>query len=133
MARFEAAQESLQASIDEGERELAADETRLQELQNLSAAEQRELATFEERLQNLHSARTRLDQERLQRDLHREEAERRFQLLSGKRDQIELDILNTNAVLQELGQQKELLAADVAQLQKERDQSRGQRAGLAEP
>jgi chromosome segregation protein len=132
MARLEAAQQTLQASIDQGERELTADEARLHELQNLSAAEQRDLAKFEERLQNLQSARTRLDQERLQRDLHREEAERRFQLLAGKRDQIELEILNTSAVLQELAAQKEVLAAEVAQLQKDRDFSRARRGELAE-
>ena len=130
--RLEVAQHELQASIDEGEQILLADETRHSELQNLFATEQRDLAKFEERLQNLHSARTRLDQERLQRDLHREEAERRFQVLSGKRDQIELELLNTNAVLQELGAQKELLAAEAAQLQKERDQARSRRGELAE-
>lgn len=130
--RLDAAHRELQSSIDAGEKTLSADETRLAELQNLFASEQRDLAKFEERLQNLHSARTRLDQERLQRDLHREEAERRFQLLSGKRDQIELDLMNTNAVLQELGAQKDLLAAEVAQLQKERDQSRARRGELAE-
>jgi chromosome segregation protein len=130
--RLEIAQHELQASIDQGEQFLLADETRHSELQNLFAAEQRDLAKFEERLQNLHSARTRLDQERLQRDLHREEAERRFQVLSGKRDQIEIELLNTNAVLQELGAQKELLAADAAKLQQERDQSRSRRGELAE-
>jgi chromosome segregation protein len=130
--RLEVGQRELQASIDAAEMMLSADETRLAELQRLFAAEQRDLAKFEERLQNLHSARTRLDQERLQRDLHREEAERRFQLISGKRDQIELDILNTNAVLQELAAQKELLAADVARLQQERDHDRNRRGELAE-
>jgi chromosome segregation protein len=131
-ARLEAAQHTLQAGIDAGERELAQDELRLQELQNLHGAEQRDIAKFEERLQNLHSARTRLDQERFQRDLHREEADRRFQLLSGKRDQIELEILNTGAVLQELASQKELLAADVARLQIERDHARSRRGELAD-
>src|SRR4029077_11779651 len=103
---------ALQARIDDGERELTVDEARLQELQGLFVAEQRDLAKFEERLKNLQNARTRLDQERFQRDLHREEADRRFQLLAGKRDQIEVEILNTNSVLQELAQQKQLLAAD---------------------
>ena len=131
-SRLEAAQHGLQSSIEAGEQILSADEARLSELQNLHAAEQRDLAKFEERLQNLHSARTRLDQERFQRDLHREEAERRFQLLSGKRDQIELDLLNTNAALNELAAQKELLAAEAARLQQERDQSRAQRGELAE-
>lgn len=130
--QLEVEQHRLQASIDDGEKLLSADETRLSELQNLFASEQRDLAKFEERLQNLHSARTRLDQERLQRDLHREEAERRFQVLSGKRDQIELDILNTNAVLQELAAQKESAAAEVYERQKERDQARARRGELAE-
>ena len=132
MARLGRAQQALEASIESSERELAADEARLGELQILFAAEERDLAKFEERLQNLSSARTRLDQERFQRDLHREEAERRFQLLAGKRDQIELEILNTTAVLHELAQQKKLLAADVEALQKARDFARGQRAELAE-
>jgi chromosome segregation protein len=131
-ARLESVQHTLQASIDAGERELADDETRLGELRNLYAAEQRDLAKFEERLQNLESARTRLDQERFQRDLHREEAERRFQLLATKRDQIELEIQTLNSSLQELAVQKEVLAADVARLQKERNFSRARRAELSE-
>jgi len=131
-ARLEALQHTLQTRIDHGERDLVGDEERLHELQNLHAAEQRDIAKFEERLQNLHSARTRLDQERFQRDLHREEADRRFQLMAGKRDQIELELLNTGAVLQELMAQKELLAADVALLQSERDQARSRRGELAE-
>jgi chromosome segregation protein len=132
ITRLEAVQQTLQAQIDEGERELVLHEARLAELQGLFALEQRDLAKFEERLQNLQSARTRLDQERFQRDLHREEAERRFQMLAGKRDQIELEILNTNAVLQELGAQKEVLAADAVQLQKDRDFARARRGELAE-
>ena len=132
LARLEAAQQTLQTGIDEHERELAADEARLHELQNLFAAEQRDLAKFEERLQNLQNARTRLDQERFQRELHREEAARRFQLLAGKRDQIELEILNTNNVLRELAMQRDLVGAEVAQLQKDRDIARGLRAELAE-
>ncbi len=131
-SRLEAVQHELQASIDAGEQELMADEARLGELQNLYAAEQRDLAKFEERLQNLESARTRLDQERFQRDLHREEADRRFQMLSAKRDQIELEILNTNAVLHDLASQKEVLAADVALLQQDRDFVRSRRGELSE-
>ncbi len=131
--RLEAVQHELQARIDAGAEQVIADEARLPgELQTLYAAEQRDLAKFEERLQNLHSARTRLDQERLQRDLHREEAERRFQMLAAKRDQIELEILNTNAVLHDLASQKEVLAADVAQLQQARDFARLRRGELSE-
>ncbi|MGE5193454.1 MAG: chromosome segregation protein SMC, partial [Deltaproteobacteria bacterium] len=107
-------------------------EARLAELQNLFAAEQRDLAKFEERLQNLQNSRTRLDQERFQRDLHREEAERRFQMLAGKRDQIEMEILNTHAVLHELAAQKEVLAGEVGRLQKDRDFARARRGELAE-
>jgi chromosome segregation protein len=132
LTRLTAAQQTLQANIGEGERELAADEARLHGLQGLFAGEERDLARFEERLQNLHTARSRLNQERFQRELHREEAERRFQLLAGKRDQIEVEILNTNAVLQELGRQKELLAAEAAGLQRDRDFARNRRGELAE-
>jgi chromosome segregation protein len=132
MSRLDARQQTLQAQIGGSEAELAGDEARLAELQGLFTAEQRDLAKFEERLQNLQTARTRLDQERFQRDLHREEAERRFQMLAGKRDQIELEILNTTAVLQELGAQKEVLAAEAAQLQKDRDFARARRGELAE-
>jgi chromosome segregation protein len=130
--RFEADQRELQANIEIGERELAGDEARLQELGGLVANEQRDLAKFEERLENLQGARTRLDQERFQRDLHREEAQRRFQLLAAKRDQIELELLNTSAVLQELGAQRELLAHEAAELQKDRDLARSRRGELAE-
>jgi chromosome segregation protein len=132
MERLEGAQTELEARIATGEQELAGEEARRQELQALVAAEQRDLARFEERLENLQNARTRLDQERFQRDLHREEARHRIQLLSAKRDQIELEIVNTGGVLQELAAQKELLAAEVLQLQKERDLARRQRAELAE-
>src|SRR5262249_3952954 len=118
--------------IEIGERELAGDEARLQELSGLVASEQRDLAKFEERLENLQGARTRLDQERFQRGLHREEAPRRVQLLAAKRDQIELELLNTNAVLQELGAQRQLLALEAAELQKDRDLARSRRGELAE-
>jgi chromosome segregation protein len=131
-ARLETAQHALQASLDNGERELTADEARLNELQSLYAAEQRDLAKFEERLQNLESARTRLDQERFQRDLHREEAERRFQMLAGKRDQIEVEIQDTHSVLEELATQRAIFAADVTNLQKERDLARLRRGELSE-
>ncbi|MBI3863157.1 MAG: chromosome segregation protein SMC [Planctomycetia bacterium] len=130
--RLEARQSELQARIGADEQELTAGEARLSELQALFAAEQLDIAKFEERLQNLESARTRLDQERFQRDLHREEADRRLQMLSTKRDQIGLELLNTNAVLHDLAAQKELLAADVGQLQLNRDFARSRRGELAE-
>ncbi len=132
LARLEAHHTALQEGIDEGERALAADETRLHELQSLFAAEERDLARFEERLENLRNARTRLDQERFQRDLHREEAERRFQLLAAKRDQIEVEVLNTHAVLDELAHEKQRLSAEVDQFQNDRNIARSRRADLAE-
>jgi chromosome segregation protein len=132
VTNLDAVQYALQTSIDQGERDLAADEARLHELQNLFAAEERDLARFEERLANLQNARTRLDQERLQRDLHREEAQRRFQVLAAKRDQIEVEILNTQSVLDELAREKDRMTAEVAQLQKDRDFARSRRGDLAE-
>jgi chromosome segregation protein len=132
LERLEAAQRAFEATIRAGEEELARDEKRRQQLHELVAAEQRDLARFEERLDNLQNARTRLDQERFQRDLHREEAQHRIQLLAGKRDQIEIEVLNTRAVLNELAAQRELLATEVAQLQKELDFARRRRSELAE-
>ncbi|MSR57542.1 MAG: chromosome segregation protein SMC [Planctomycetaceae bacterium] len=132
LARLERAHDELQATIAEDERQIAEDEARQQQLQALSAAEQRDLAKYEERLQNLHQARSRLDQERFQRDLHREEAERRYRLLADKRNQIELEIVNTNAALVELTAQKQVFAGEVERLQRERELARRQRGELAD-
>lgn len=132
MARLEVEQKELQTSICGLEQSIAENETRQQRLHTLHATEQLDLAKYEERLLNLQNARTRLDQERFQRDLHHEEAERRFQLLAGKRDQIELELLNTNAVLAELAGQRETLSVEVAGLQVERERARRQRGELSE-
>ena len=131
-ARLEARQHDLQTAIEEDEQQILTSETRQQHLQSLFASEQLDLAKFEERLQNLQQARSRLDQERYQRDLHREEAERRFRLLAEKREQIELEILNTNAVLTQLAAQKETFLAEVENLQRDREMARRQRGELAD-
>lgn len=130
--RLETEQAQLQNAIEEDEQQILAGEARQQHLQSLFASEQLDLAKFEERLQNLQQARTRLDQERYQRDLHREEAERRFRMLAEKREQIELEILNTSAVLTELAAQKDAFLAEVETLQRERELARRQRGELAD-
>lgn len=132
LSRLEQLQQELQSAIDAAERQIAEDESSRQQWQEAASAEQRDLAKYEERLQNLQQSRTRLDQERYQRDLHREEAERRFRLLTDKRDQIELEILNTTAVLTELAGQKEIFSAEVEKLQRERETARRLRGELSE-
>lgn len=132
LAQIGAGQQQLEHDIAVGDVQIGADETRLGELQGLAAAEQRDLATYEERLQNLQHARSRLDEERLQRDLHRDEAERRFRVLADKRNQIEVEIVETASALSQLASLKDGLAAEVAELQKEREQARRLRGELAE-
>jgi chromosome segregation protein len=122
----------LQQGIDSGETGLAQEESRQQELQTLFAFEQRELAKYEERRESLLTARNRLDEERFQRDLHREEADRRLQMLVAKRDQIALEVLNTEAALTELVSRGEGLAQEVGRLQEEREQARRGRGELVE-
>jgi chromosome segregation protein len=132
LSRLEAQQAELESAIEERERQIAEDESHREEIQTRASAEQRDLAKYEERLQNLHQSRTRLDQERYQRDLHREEAERRFRLLTDKRDEIDSEILNSTAVLAELAGQNRIFSTEVDQLQREREAARRLRGELSE-
>ena len=142
LPQYEAAQEQLrQAEIDSHvlQQEIEAAELRIancdreqQSLNSQFAAEQLDLAKYEERLRNLQQARTRLDQERHQRDLHREEAERRFNHLASKQEQIESELESSRVALEELLSRKESLTAETAKLQAERDQARRLRSEMSE-
>lgn len=121
-----------QQEIEEAEKRIASCEQEQQEMHARFAAEQMDLAKYEERFRNLQQARTRLDQERFQRDLHREEAERRFAHIASKRDQIEIEIQKSQNALDELNASKEVLVAETARLQAERDSARRLRAEMSE-
>ena len=118
------AQERLQGELSEREQQLAADDAELQSQRELTLLEQRTLAQQEERLRNLEQARTRLDQERLQRDLHREEADRRLAFLQLRQEQIDREIGNTDQRLSTLREQREVLTGEVQALQAEREETR---------
>ncbi|MGQ0637051.1 MAG: hypothetical protein ACT4QC_20775 [Planctomycetaceae bacterium] len=132
VGRLSDRQQQLEADVAAGESAIVEDETRLRDAQAELSALEREFARDEERLQGLSQARTRLDEERLQRDLHREEADRRLRHLSEKHDQIALEIMNTTAALGELAARKDVLAADTLELKRERELARRMRGELAE-
>ncbi|MFN0052824.1 MAG: chromosome segregation protein SMC [Planctomycetales bacterium] len=125
-------QQELQTQIDEIERRIAEDDPRAQQLATLFATQQRDLAKYEERMQHLQESRSRLDQERFQRDMHREEAERRFRLLADKRNQIETEVAQTSALLAELALEKDRLTAAVDRLLAGREQARRLRGELSD-
>jgi chromosome segregation protein len=130
--RYEAVLDSLREEIETTERSIAQSEQVQQQLQNQFAAEQLDLVKQEERLSHLHDSRSRLDFEREQRDLHREEAERRLQQVVSKRDQIAQQLTATRHALSELTSRGGELADRVAALQTEKDRQRGLRAGIAD-
>jgi chromosome segregation protein len=131
-AQIEEQRQALQHQLEQAERELAELDRALQELQAQQRAEQVDLAKHEERLHNLQNARTRLDQERYERDLQREEALRRLQLVASKRDQLESHLLNSQGVVAELAAKRDAFAEQVAIRHAEREQVRQHRGTLAE-
>ena len=132
LAQAEYDQESLQSELQSLERKLASAEGRHRDAQTRHATEQRDLARFEERLQNLRISRSRLDQERFQRDMQHEEADRRFQTLAARRVQIEAEATKTEVLLTELASQYAGLADEVAVAQQTREKARNRRGELAE-
>ena len=131
-SRYEAVLDSLREEIESTERSIAQSEQVQQQLQNQFAAEQLDLVKQEERLSHLHDSRSRLDFEREQRDLHREEAERRLQQVVTKRDQIAQQLTATRQALAELTSRGGELADRVTALQTEKDRQRGLRAEIAD-
>lgn len=122
----------LQQQISVVEISLQEREQAAFELRKVLATEQRDLARFEEQLEGLQSARTRLDAERFQRELHRDEAESRFRVLSNKTAQINADVATIEHEQQRLTVQREALLAEVHRLQTVRDASRLNRSRIAE-
>jgi len=131
-SRYETSLATLREEIDSTERSVSQSDQLHQRLQDQLAAEQLELAKQAERLANLHDARSRLDFERSQRDLHREEAERRVQQVLTRRDQIAQQLAATQHVLALLTSSGQELADRVAALQAEKDRQRGLRAEIAD-
>jgi chromosome segregation protein len=131
-AEAEATQDQLQAELQVFDRELAACEEQSRETRERHARELRDQTRFEERLQNLQQSRSRLDQERFQRDLQHDEAERRFQILSARREQIDVEIARTEAALAELQQRHAELAGATQLARQAQEVARGRRGELAD-
>lgn len=132
LARYEGDMHSLQAEMEQQEQLVTRREQEFQSQRTELAGESMALAKHEERLQSLHSTRTRLDQEHYQRNLHRDEAERRFQSLAARREQIDTEIAEVDATLSELLARREVFVTEVAKLQAEREQVRQMRGEFAE-
>ena len=122
----------LRSFLDGADGQLIADEVRLREGQEQLNQEQFDFAKQEERISNLQNARARLDQERYQRDLQREEAERRLQVILSKTEQIEVHLQNSRNVVAEMDAQKAVLMVQVAERQAEKDQVRQRRSAMSE-
>ena len=122
----------LRKILEEQDSQLAADELKLREGQEQLTQEQLDFAKQEERINNLQNARNRLDQERFQRDLQREEAERRLQVILTKTEQIEQHLHNSQTIVAELNLKKAELLAQVTERQAEKDQVRQRRSAMSE-
>jgi chromosome segregation protein len=123
---------TAQTSVSSLESEITRIDASHGGLRDELAREQLALAQHEERLRNLANARTRLDQERLQRDLHREEAERRFATLAARREQIALETSEAERKLADLLTVRDELLVRVQAAQSTRDQARLERVGANE-
>jgi chromosome segregation protein len=123
---------ALKKVLEDHDGQLAADELRLREGQEQLTSEQLDFAKQEERINNLQSARQRLDQERFQRDLQREEAERRLQVILTKTEQIEQHLQNSQSIVGQLNETKSALLVQVAERQAEKDQVRQKRSAMSE-
>jgi len=124
--------EGLKSRIDAAEIELSEHDSVRNEVQQQITREQLELAKQEERLYGLRTARTRLDQECAQRDLHRDEADRRLSLIRDKLTQIDEHLDRTRLQLTELHVRREQCEREVLEIQRRRDEIRLTRGELAE-
>lgn len=122
----------LKSRIDVAEIELTEHEEARNEFQQHITREQLEVAKQEERLYGLQSARARLDQECVQRDLHRDEADRRLMLIREKLDQIALHLEQTRNQLAALTTQRTVCDQEVLEIQTKRDEIRQTRSLLSE-
>ena len=132
LADAEAAQDQLQAELQSFDQQLAAWEVQSRETREQHTRELRDQTRFEERLQNLRQSRSRLDQERFQRDLQHDEAERRFQTLAARREQIESEVTRTEAALAELQQHHAELATASQFARQGQEAARSRRGELAD-
>lgn len=121
---------ALQAEIDNSEREIVEAEHRRQALDQQQSEDRLDLAKQEERLEGLRTANERIDRELKTRLQQREEADRRFDVASAKRQEIALQILNTNALLAELFLEEEAAATEAAGFLAEKAKLRAQREQL---
>jgi len=123
--------QQLTTAITRGQQEADELERELSERREQLSFERMELAKQDERLENLQNARTRLGEERHQRDAHREEAERRYLFTQEKHEKISLQWLNTRALLAELSLKEESSAAEVMVHSRAREQIRETRSRLS--
>lgn len=124
--------DSLKGRIDVSEIELTEHDSVRNEYQQEITREQLELAKQEERLYGLRTARERLDQECAQRDMHRDEAERRLTLIREKLVQIQQHLEQTGTQLKQLQSRREEFDREVTEIGQKRDNIRLNRSELAE-
>ena len=125
-------QSRLTHSVAALDAELLAAEETLHTARARQTAARGELARFESQLQALRQSQSRLDQERFQRDLQHEEADRRFQLLAERRTQVEAEVRKTEELLQGLQSEQAELEAAVTAAQQAREAARQRRGELAQ-
>lgn len=122
----------LRSFLEGADVQLVNDESRLREEQEQLNQEQLDFAKQEERVNNLQNARVRLDQERFQRDLQREEAERRLQVILSKTEQIDQHLQHSQQIVAEMNVKKAELQQQVTERQAEKDQVRQRRSAMSE-
>jgi chromosome segregation protein len=122
----------IEVGLAAGTEELLTLEHDLQQLEQQRSSDQLDLAKQGERLDALRSQSDRLTNELQQRVAQHEEAERRCSASLQKRQQINLNILNTRALRDELLLANEQVAADSASLHARKLALRVERSQLVE-
>lgn len=132
LAAIETELATFREQLEAAELQLQQQDQQLRAGQQAYSQEQLDLAKQEERLSGLQNARAKLDQERFQRDLQHEEAERRLQLIQTKTEQIEQHLATSRELIAELLARRAELEQQVQERQAEKEQVRQRRSALSE-
>ncbi|GAB4137065.1 MAG: chromosome segregation protein SMC [Planctomycetaceae bacterium] len=122
--------QSLETTCESLEREIARHEHHIHRLREKRSAQELELATHQERLKGIRESCERLERDHTLRIQQRNEAERRLSNVLEKREQLQLNLLQTRSFVAELYIEDEQHELEVEDLRAEQDQLRGSRAEL---
>ena len=124
--------ETVQETLDEAEDSLTGMEAKLREQQRLQTEEQLQWAKQEERLTALQNEMERFDGQQSQLDEQAAEADRGFNSAQQTQRSLNLQILNTSAVLSELAIAEERFQSTIKALLNEKEGQRQRKATIVE-